>query len=99
MENLGQFIRISMSNTGQTAENVYLAITLDQVQPDEGVHVATPTKRLPKVPFTVPAGGNLILTQPQINLFDHFPLSEVQMSDGLMGNFMGGGFGLLPEGI
>ena len=99
IDNPGKYFNITLSNSTQEAQNVYLAMNLEQTLPASGLQVIVPPKRMPQQPIVVPAGGVHTLTMVEMKtMFNHLPKNEVQMTEGLFDNYMNGTFGLLPEG-
>ena len=95
----GNYFNVSLSNSGKDAANVYLVMQVEQITPSSGLSLSTPAKRQPQAPIVVPAGSTRILTPAEIRgLFNHIPLNEVTIPDGLLDNYYNGSFGLLPEG-
>ena len=95
----GKYFNISLTNTSQHQQDVYLTLQIEQVMPASGLHINTPTKRQSPRPFSIPANGTLQLTMTEIKtLFNHVPSNEISATPGLFENYMNGSFGLLPEG-
>ena len=95
----GKYFNISLTNTSQHQQDVYLTLQIEQVMPASGLHINTPTKRQSPRPFSIPANGTLQLTMTEIKtMFNHVPSNEISATPGLFENYMNGSFGLLPEG-
>jgi hypothetical protein len=95
----GKYFNITLINRGQSVQNVYLAMELEQVTPSAGLSITTPANRQPQTPFTLTPGQPRQLTMVEMKkLFDHIPKNEINTTPGLFDNFQNGAFGLLPEG-
>jgi len=95
----GSYFTISLTNTSAQPENVYLGLDLEQVMPASDLHVTTPPKRQPKMPFVIPAHGSYTLSMADMKgLFDHIPSNEISAPANLFDSYSNGSFGLLPEG-
>lgn len=95
----GKYFNISLTNTSSQPQDVYLSLQVQQVSPASGLTISTPSKRQPATPFTVPANGVKQLTMTEIKtMFNHIPSNEIMGTPGLVGDYMNGSFGLLPEG-
>lgn len=101
IDNPGNYFQVTLVNKGSTAQQVYLALELEHIQPSDGLSVQTPPRRMPRTPFTVEAGRSLMLTSEQMrSMFYHIPMAEVAFSQNVYSNFsFGGDYGLLPEGL
>lgn len=96
----GKYFNISLTNTSSQAQEVYLVLELQQVSPSSGLTVLTPPNRQPATPIVVPAEGVRQLTMTEIKtLFNHIPSNEIMGTPGLVGDYLNGTFGLLPEGL
>ena len=95
----GRYFNIQLINNSQVTQNVYLAMTVEQIHPSSGLHVAVPAKRQPQKPFTIAPGQVRQLTMVELKtMFNHVVKSEVQATPGLFESYTDGTFGLLPEG-
>lgn len=100
ISNPGRYFNVSITNNTQEAQQVYLGLQLEQVNPHSGLSVSTPPRRQPDHPIIVPAGQMVQLTTLELkNQFVNLPASEVSVTDGLFDNYKNGSFGLLPEGL
>ena len=95
----GRYFNVQLINNSQVTQNVYLAMTVEQIHPSSGLHVAVPAKRQPQKPFTIAPGQVRQLTMVELKtMFNHVVKSEVQATPGLFESYTDGTFGLLPEG-
>ena len=95
----GRYFNVQLINNSQVTQNVYLAMTVQQIHPSTGLHVTVPAKRQPQTPFSIAPGRVRQLTMVELkNLFNHVVKSEVQTTPGLFDSYSSGRFGLLPEG-
>lgn len=95
----GKYFNVTLTNTSQQQQDVYLALQIQQTMPASGLKVSTPTYRQPQKPFIIPANGTRTLTMQEIKtMFNHVPSNEISATDGLFESYTNGTFGLLPEG-
>ncbi len=95
----GKYFNVTITNTSQQSQDVYLALQLRQTMPASGLSITTPPGRQPQRPFTIPANGTRQLTMVEIKtLFNHVPANEISATSGLFDDYSNGSFGLLPEG-
>lgn len=94
-----KYFTITLTNTTQDEQPVYLGLQLEQIIPSSDLAISTPAKRQPKAPFAIPAGGVYTLSNVEMkNLFNHIPANEIQCPANLFSDYQNGSFGLLPEG-
>lgn len=94
-----KYFNVTLTNTTNVQQDVYLGITIDQVNPRSGLSIITPPKRQPTRPFSIQAGANYRLTSNDLrHLFDHIPANEISAPQNLFDNYMDGSFAMLPEG-
>lgn len=99
MSDPGKYFNITLINNTNSAQDVYLAMSLEQTMPSSGLSISTPPRRQPQKPFSLTAGQVRQLTLVEMKtLFNHVPKNEIKASSGLLDNFSNGSFGLLPEG-
>ena len=99
INNPGNYFNVQLINNSQVTQNVYLAMTVEQIHPSSGLFVTVPAKRQPQMPFTLAPGQVRQLTMVELkNMFNHVVKSEVQTTPGLFDSYTDGTFGLLPEG-
>ena len=97
--NPGNYFNVSLINSSGEAQNIYLVMDLEQINPNSGLYVKIPAQYQPDRPITVPAGGTHILSMVEMkNLFNHVPNDRIATTPGLFSDYEGGAFGLLPEG-
>lgn len=97
--NPGNYFNVSLINSSGETQNVYLAMDLEQINPNSGLYVKIPAQYQPDKPITVPSGGTHILSMVEMkNLFNHVPNDRIATTPGLFSDYEGGAFGLLPEG-
>ena len=95
----GKYFTVTLTNTTQEVQTVYLGMQMQQVNPASDLAIATPANRQPKQPFTIQPSGTYQLSSIEMKkLFDHIPSSEIQCPPSLFGDYTNGSFGLLPEG-
>lgn len=95
----GKYFNVTLINTSQRQQDVYLAMQIRQIMPASGLTVSTPPRRQPQKPFSIPAGGTRQLTMQEVKtMFNHVPSSEIIATEGLLDSYYNGSFGLLPEG-
>lgn len=100
INNPGNFFNVQLVNNSQVTQNVYMAMTIEQIHPYSGMHVIVPAKRQPQTPLTIAPGQVRQLTMVELkNMFNHVVKSEVQTTPGLFDGFSDGKFGNLPEGL
>ena len=96
----GDLFDITLSNTSNETQQVYLSLQIEHMNPADGLSVATPNNYQPAAPFEIPANGSYSLTPvDMMGLFNHIPSQAMLIPDGLMDGYMNGSFGLLPEGL
>lgn len=94
-----RYFSVTLTNTTNEDQNIYLAMQIEQVVPNTGLCIITPPRRQPARPFVVKAGANYTLSPSDLkHLFDHIPANEIVAPPGLFENYMNGSFGMLPEG-
>ena len=99
INNPGNYFNVQLINNSQVTQNVYIAMTVEQIHPSSGLYVMVPAKRQPQMPFTLAPGQVRQLTMVELkNMFNHVVKSEVQTTPGLFDSYTDGTFGLLPEG-
>ena len=97
--NPGNYFNVSLINSSGEAQNIYLVMDLEQINPNSGLYVKIPAQYQPDKPITVPSGGTHILSMVEMkNLFNHVPNDRIATTPGLFSDYEGGAFGLLPEG-
>ena len=95
----GKYFNVTLTNTSNQQQDIYLAMQIQQTMPASGLSVATPPKRQSPKPISIPANGTRQLTMVEIKtLFNHVPSQEVSATPGLFESYYNGSFGLLPEG-
>ena len=95
----GKFFTVSLTNTSQQPQDVYLALDLQQTLPASGLRIGTPPQRQPSKPITIPANSTCTLSPYELKtLFNHIPSNEITGTEGLFNDYMNGSFALLPEG-
>ena len=95
----GKYFNISLTNTGAEAQQVYLALHMEQTAPASDLSITTPPKRQPKTPFTIQPNSTYQLTTVEMKkLFNHIPANEISCPVNLFADYESGSFGLLPEG-
>ena len=95
----GKYFTVTLTNTTQEVQTVYLGMQMQQVNPASDLAIATPANRQPKQPFTIQPSGTYQLSSIEMKkLFDHIPSNEIQCPPSLFGDYTNGSFGLLPEG-
>ena len=95
----GKYFTITLTNTTQDEQNVYLGLQMEQLIPSSDLAISTPARRQPKSPFSIQGGGVYTLSNVEMkNLFNHIPANEIQCPAELFSNYQNGSFGLLPEG-
>lgn len=95
----GNYFNVQLINNSQVTQNVYIAMTVEQIHPSSGLHVIVPAKRQPQTPFSIAPGQVRQLTMVELKkMFNHVVKSEVQTTPGLFDSYTNGTFGLLPEG-
>lgn len=95
----GKFFNITLMNTTQEVQQVYLGLQLEQTTPASDLAISTPPNRQPEKPFVIQPNATYQLTTVEMTkLFDHIPSSEIQCPADLFTNYQNGSFGLLPEG-
>nr|MCR5679284.1 hypothetical protein [Prevotella sp.] len=95
----GRYFNVQLINNSQVTQNVYLAMTVQQIYPSTELYVTVPANRQPQAPFSIAPGRVRQLTMVELkNLFNHVVKSEVQTTSGLFDSYTNGRFGLLPEG-
>ena len=100
INNPGNFFNVQLVNNSQVTQNVYMAMTIEQIHPYSGMHVIVPAKRQPQTPLTIAPGQVRQLTMVELkNMFNHVVKSEVQTTPGLFDSFFDGKFGNFPEGL
>lgn len=101
LDDPGRFFTVTLTNTTNDVQNVYLGLNMKQVTPaNSDLYLSTPANRQPAQPFSVKANSSYQLTTVEMKkLFDHIPSSEIQCPQGLFENYTNGTFGLLPEGL
>ena len=98
--NPGNYFNVSLINSSGEAQNIYLVMDLEQINPNSGLYVKIPAQYQPDKPIMVPAGGTHILSMVEMkNLFNHVPNDRIVTTPGLFSDYEGGAFGLLPEGL
>lgn len=94
-----KFFTISLTNTGVTSEEVYLALQLEQLAPSQTISISTPSRRQPMRPFVVAPNQTYTLSMYEMkHLFDYVPANEVSIPAEFLEGFLGNNYGLLPEG-
>lgn len=97
--NPSNYFNVSLINSSGEAQNIYLVMDLEQINPNSGLYVKIPAQYQPDKPIMVPAGGTHILSMVEMkNLFNHVPKDRIATTPGLFSDYEGGAFGLLPEG-
>ena len=100
INNPGNYFNVQLINNSQVTQNVYIAMTVEQIHPSSGLYVMVPAKRQPQMPFTLAPGQVRQLTMVELkNMFNHVVKSEVQSTSGLFDSYYDGTFGLFPEGL
>lgn len=101
LDDPGRFFTVTLTNTTNDVQNVYLGLNMKQVTPaNSDLYLSTPANRQPAQPFSVKANSSYQLSTVEMKkLFDHIPSSEIQCPQGLFENYTNGTFGLLPEGL
>lgn len=95
----GKYFNITLTNTSSQQQNVYLAMSLQQVTPSNSVSIIIPSNYPPANPFVIPANGTITLTSMEMKtMFNHIPASQIKTTPGLFDDYSNGSFGLLPEG-
>lgn len=95
----GKYFTITLTNTSQETQSVYLGLQIEQINPASDLAIATPPKRQPRTPFSVASGASYTLSSLEMQrLFDHIPANEMSCPPGLFEDYRNGSFGLLPEG-
>ena len=56
MSDPGKYFNITLINNTPTAQDVYLAMDLEQTMPQNGLSVSTPPRRQPQQPYTLSPG-------------------------------------------
>lgn len=96
----GKYFTLSLTNTTNEVQQVYLGIQLQQAMPASDLTISTPANRQPQQPFTIQPNSTYQLNTVEMKkLFDHIPSSEIQCPSSLFSDYASGSFGLLPEGI
>ena len=99
MSNPDRYFTITLINNGQTAQNVYLGLSVEQTMPASGLSLSTPPRRQPQKPIVLIPNQPMTLDVVAMkNLFNHIPKNEIRTSPGLISDYENGAFGLLPEG-
>lgn len=96
----GKYFSISLTNTTNVQQNVYLAFQLEKVVPaTPELSLIVPSDIQPRTPITIPANSTRNLTPAELKvLFNHIPSNRIAGTQGLFNDYMNGSFGLLPEG-
>ena len=99
MSNPDRYFTITLINNGQTVQNVYLGLSVEQTMPASGLSLSTPPRRQPQKPIVLIPNQPMTLDVVAMkNLFNHIPKNEIRTSPGLISDYENGAFGLLPEG-
>lgn len=99
VSNPGNYFNVSIVNSSGEAQNVYLVMDLEQINPNSGLFVKIPAQYQPEKPIAITAGGTHILSMVEMKtLFNHVPNDKIATTPGLFSDYSGGAFGLLPEG-
>lgn len=96
----GRYFNITLTNLTDETQHVYLGFQLEQTNPSSGLAISTPPSRQPQKPYVVPAKGAYQLSLVEMKeMFNHLSLNEIQAPANLFSDYIGGSFGLLPEGL
>lgn len=94
-----KYFNVTLTNTTNVQQDVYLGITIEQINPRSGLSIMTPPKRQPSRPFSIQGGATYKLTSNDLrHLFDHIPANEISAPQNLFENYLDGSFAMLPEG-
>ena len=96
----GRYFNITLTNLTDEAVPVYLGFQLEQTNPSSDLSISTPPSRQPQKPYTISPKGVYQLSLVEMKeMFNHLSLSEIQAPQNLFSDYVGGSFGLLPEGL